>query len=186
MPRVDHVVYGVKDLDAAAERLATRFGLPSVEGGVHPQFGTSNRLVGLGDTYLELLAGPPVAAVLGDGPDRLLGWMVRTDDIEGVAARLGLEVLAMSRTRPDGEELSWRLAGWGLGGPYPVFIQWDTPWEPGGEARLEWVGVAISPVVLRDWVGGDDDELPVRYTAGDAGVHEVGVRLADGREVVIR
>lgn len=184
MPRVDHVIYGVRDLDAAAERLAGRFGLASVEGGDHPRFGTSNRLIGLGDSYIELLAGTPVAAMLGDGPERLLGWMVRSDDIDADAARLGLEVVDMTRVRPDGTELAWRLAGWGLGGPLPVFIQWETPWERGGDARLEWLEVSVNPTQLREWVGGGG--LPIRYTAGDAGLHAVGVRLPDGREVVVR
>lgn len=184
MPRVDHVIYGVSDLDTAAERLAEAFGLESVEGGVHPHFGTRNRLVGLGDTYIELLAGPPVTGLLRDGPDRLLGWVVRTDDIDADAERLGLDIVGMTRVRPDGTELAWRLAGWGMGGPLPVFIQWETPWEPGGDARLEWVEVSVSPLHLREWVGHDD--LPVRYTAGEAGVHAVGIRLLDGREVVVR
>ena len=182
--RVDHVVYGVSDLDDAGERLARELGLASVPGGVHPGLGTANRLVGLGDSYMELLAGPPVDALLARGPDRLLGWMVRTDDIEAEAIRLGLDVLAMSRKRPDGVELRWRLAGWGLSGPLPVFIQWDTPWAPGGEARLAWVEVGVHPATLTDWVGGA--ELPVRYAEGEPGVHAVGVRLPDGREVVVR
>lgn len=184
MLRVDHVVYGVRDLEAAAERLRRDFGLSSVAGGSHPGFGTSNRLVGLGDSYVELLAGPPVDAVLGDGADRLLGWMLRTDDVDAEGERLGLDVIAMSRDRPDGVELRWRLAGWGLGGPLPVFIQWDTPWEPGGEARLAWVEVAVNPTSLADWVAGAD--LPVRYAEGDPGVHAVGIRSPDGREVVLR
>jgi hypothetical protein len=184
MLRVDHVVYGVRDLDAAGERLARDLGLSSVPGGVHPGLGTANRLIGLGDSYLELLAGALVDSLLGDGPDALLGWMVRTDDIEAEAARLGLEVIPMSRSRPDGVELRWRLAGWGLRGPLPVFIQWDTPWEPGGDARLEWVEVAVDPASLAEWVG--DAELPVRFAEGTPGVHAVGVRLPNGRHVVVR
>lgn len=176
MLRVDHVVYGMHDLDGD-------FILPSEPGGSHPGLGTSNRIVGLGDAYIELLAGPVVDALLGDGPDRWLGWMVRTDDVEAEAARLGLEVVAMSRTRPDGVELRWRLAGWGLGGPLPVFIQWDTPWEPGGEARLAWIEVGVSPSALSEWVEGAD--LPVRYAEGDAGVHAVAIRHPDGRPVVL-
>jgi hypothetical protein len=169
-------VYGVRNLDR-------EFALPSEPGGSHPTWGTSNRIVGLGDAYIELLAGPLVDEVLGDGPDRWLGWMVRTDDIEAEAARLGLDVIAMSRARPDEVELRWRLAGWGLGGPLPVFIQWDTPWEPGGEARLEWIEVAVSPTSLADWVAGAD--LPVRFAEGDAGIHAVTIRLPDSRTVRI-
>jgi hypothetical protein len=185
MPRVDHVVYGVHDLDQAAARLADEFGLHAEAGGEHPGFGTANRILGLGDTYLELLAGPPVTALLGDGPDRLLGWMVQSEDLDADAARLGIGVLDMTRTRPDGVELRWRLAGWGLGGPLPVFIQWDTPWDRGGDARLAWMEVAVSPPALRDWVGSDD-EIRVRYTEGDGGLDAIGILLPDGREVVLR
>lgn len=177
MLRVDHVVYGVHDLEGD-------FPLPSEAGGSHPGLGTSNRIVGLGDAYIELLAGPVVDELLGDGPDRWLGWMVRTHDVEAEAARLGLDVIAMSRARPDGVELRWRLAGWGLGGPLPVFIQWDTPWAPGGEARLEWIEVAVSPTSLANWVAGAD--LPVRFTEGDPGVHAVAIRLPDGHQLTLR
>lgn len=185
MPRVDHVVYGVADLDAAARRFEEEYGLPSIEGGEHAGFGTHNRLIGLGDSYIELLAGPPVDALLDGGGDRWLGWMIRTDDIDAEAARVGVGVMAMSRTRPDGVELRWRLAGWGFTGLLPVFIQWDTPWQPGGDARLAWLDVSISPTALHDWVG-DADDLPVRTTEGAAGLHAVGIHLPGGGDIVIR
>lgn len=177
MLRVDHVIYGVPDLSLP-------FPLPSEAGGHHPELGTSNRIVGLGDCYVELLAGPVVDSLLDEGPARWLGWMVRTEQIEAEAARLGLDVVAMTRQRPDGSELRWRLAGGGLGGPLPVFIQWDTPWAPGGEARLEWIEVAVAPSMLSDWVAGA--ELPVRLTDGEPGVHAVGIRLPDDRVVELR
>ncbi|MDQ3758081.1 MAG: VOC family protein, partial [Actinomycetota bacterium] len=180
MVRVDHIVYGVSDLVAAADRLAEA-GLPSVAGGRHPQWGTENRIIGLGDCYLELLAGPPVTALLDGAGDRLLGWMVRTDDIEGDAARLGLDVLPMTRETPEGAELRWRLAGFGLGRPMPVFIQWDTPWDPGGTARLARLDVPCGAVRLREWVGGTS--LPVRCV-GDDGRFAAEITIADGNTPV--
>jgi len=47
--QIDHVVYAVGDLDAAATRVREEFGLASVPGGVHPQWGTGNRIIPLGD-----------------------------------------------------------------------------------------------------------------------------------------
>jgi hypothetical protein len=182
MVRVDHVVYGVANLPETADRLAD-LGLPSVEGGRHPTFGTENHIVGLGDCYLELLAGPPVTAMLEGTDERLLGWMVRTDDIGADARRLGLDVLPMSRMTPDGRELRWKLAGFGMGGPLPVFIHWDTPWEPGGDARLTWLEVPADGPRLREWVGGAS--LPVRCI-GDAGAFAAGITTAEGREIVLR
>src|SRR4051795_3390277 len=100
---IDHVVIPMGDLASAASVLESKYGLMSVEGGRHPGWGTANRIVPLGDAYLELVAvaaaaaaaarafGAWVAAGLasGGGP---LGWAVRTDRIDDVARRLGLTV----------------------------------------------------------------------------------------------
>ncbi len=48
MYSIDHVVLAVSDLDEAAERLRRDHGLASVPGGVHPGWGTGNRIVPLG------------------------------------------------------------------------------------------------------------------------------------------
>src|SRR5262249_52863075 len=102
MMQIDHVVYGVQDLEAAAARFRERYGLLSVPGGVHPAWGTGNRIVPLGPSYIELLGvmdqdtasqsflGRDLQARTANG-DRLVGWCVRTDDLDATAARLGLE-----------------------------------------------------------------------------------------------
>jgi hypothetical protein len=139
--RIDHVIYAVHDLDAAADRIDREFGLGSVPGGRHPGWGTANRIVPLGDDYLELMTiadpsaardtevGEPMLQALARGGG-LLGWAVATDDIDGVAESLGLEVTGGSRTRPDGVVLRWRLAGVESAladGAFPLLIQWDVP-----------------------------------------------------------
>src|SRR5437660_3883313 len=53
---LDHIIIGVHDLAAAAQTFATGIGLAVSGGGVHPTGGTSNRIVVIGDTYLELIA----------------------------------------------------------------------------------------------------------------------------------
>jgi hypothetical protein len=53
---LDHVLLAVTDLAAAGRELQARYGLASVEGGRHPDWGTANRIVPLGDSYLELIA----------------------------------------------------------------------------------------------------------------------------------
>jgi hypothetical protein len=53
---LDHVLIAVIDLDAAASAFAADHGLDSVTGGRHPGWGTANRIVPLGETYLELVA----------------------------------------------------------------------------------------------------------------------------------
>lgn len=101
--RIDHLVVAVRDLDEAARRYREELGLDSAPGGRHPGWGTGNRIVPLGDDYVELIAlidadeaagHPSGRAVLAaaEGGDRLFATCVATDDIEGVASRLGLEV----------------------------------------------------------------------------------------------
>jgi glyoxalase-like protein len=140
---IDHVVVAVRDLDAAAARLAAEHGLTALPGGRHPGAGTANRIVPLGDAYLELMAivepdeaatslfGRLVAQRLERG-EGVAAWCVRPDDLESAAAERGLELAAASRVRPDGVELRWRLAGVAeaIADPSrPFLIAWDVPPE---------------------------------------------------------
>jgi glyoxalase-like protein len=189
--RIDHVLYAVSDLGAAASRFEDEFSLESVPGGEHPAWGTANQIVPLGPDYLELIgiADPAVAAMseLGrlvlDAGDRLVGWAVATDDLGAVARRLGLDMQRGSRTRTDGVRLAWRLAGLGealrSGGALPFFIQWDGPAElhPGGDSSvspgISWVEVGGDEAALREWLGGAD--LPVRFASQGRGITAVGI-----------
>ena len=73
MLRIDHVVYAVEDLDEAALGFRQTHGLDSVAGGRHERWGTANRIVPLGDQYLELVAtvDPGRAGTSGFGRDVL-------------------------------------------------------------------------------------------------------------------
>ena len=61
--------------------LAADFDLPSVDGGRHPGWGTANRIVPLGDTYIELVtvvdeaeaAQSPFGRWVASAPDGPLG-----------------------------------------------------------------------------------------------------------------
>ena len=179
--QLDHIVLGVADLDAAASHLRDRFGLLAAAGGRHPGWGTANRVVPLGDSYVELVtvvdaveaAGSPfgrwVASMLAGGV--AVGWAVRTDDISAIAARLGLQVAHGSRTNTAGERLSWQIAGIEQAAQepgLPFFIQWGpaTP-HPGragaghvaGDVRLGRLVVRIDEDHLRGWLGGDIERV---------------------------
>jgi hypothetical protein len=123
--RTDHVVYGVADLDTAMDELAERLGVRPAPGGRHVGRGTHNALLGLGDgTYLEVIAADPEQAPFAGplsfaldrlGLPRLVGWACRTADLDdrvAEARRRGYDpgdVREMSRRRPDGFLLEWRL-----------------------------------------------------------------------------
>lgn len=150
---LDHLVYAVPDLEAGVDDLHRLLGVRATPGGRHVGFGTHNALLGLegakgpegmgayleviaaDPTQLEPLASPFVGLASGPAP-RLAGWAVRTGDIEASVAQAraaGFDpgpILAMSRVRPDGVTLAWRLT-WPLGeadGLIPFLIDWgDSP-----------------------------------------------------------
>ena len=204
--RIDHVLIGARDLPAAADRLRDEHGLASVEGGVHPEWGTGNRIVPLGEDYVELIGIVDEAAAarssLGQwlgaqlaGGDRPLGWCLAADDIGATAARLGLESVAGARTKPDGTRLHWRLLGLAEAiaqPPLPFFIEWgEAVAHPGAEAidhasaatRIAWVEVGGDEARLAEWLGGA--QLPVRVAAGEPGLRAVAL-VAPGGEIVLR
>src|SRR5262245_44138496 len=90
---IDHLVVAVEDPDAAVAALSTGLGLEADVGGRHEALGTFNRLVWLGDSYLELIGvfdrdraaaswiGRPTLAGLEAG-GRLVTWAVAVDDVE--------------------------------------------------------------------------------------------------------
>jgi hypothetical protein len=157
--------------------------LHSTAGGRHPGWGTANRIVPLGDAYLELVAvvDPAEAAESGFGrwvaaaeprPAHLLGWAVRTDNLSAHADRLGLRVVDGSRQTPDGRILRWRLAGVDEAAAEPAlpfFIEWGpgTP-HPGATAvadhRIAGLQLSADRPRLDAWLGPND--LPIRVENG--------------------
>lgn len=200
---LDHVLIPVDDLDAAARELAATHGLASVEGGRHAAWGTANRIVPLGDAYLELVAvvDPAVAAdttfgrlVADAAKGRPLGWVVRTQPLDDVASRLGLTPAAGSRTRPDGTVIRWRTAGMETAlaePPLPFFIEWGEGTEPpgrtpivhpAGAVRLDHLVVAGDADRLRSWLDGV--ELPILVRPGRPGLDQVVLQGDRGRIVL--
>lgn len=185
MIELDHVLLVVSDLETAALVLEKRYELVSLEGGRHPGWGTANRIVPLGETYLELITVVDEAEAAQSAFGRWvaeassavaapLGWAVRTDDLDDVAGRLGLDVAAGSRAIRDGRLLRWRVAGIAEAAAepsLPFFIEWahGTP-HPGRTqgthgapdrriVRLELEGDAER---LAAWLGQHDLPLVVR------------------------
>ena len=204
--RIDHVVLGSSDLEATAERFLRDHGLASAPGGRHAAWGTANRVVPLGDDYLEFLAvvdaetadrssfGSFLRDLTKDG-DRWFTVCLADDDLDGTAARLGLEVVRGSRLRPDGVEVRWRSAG--LEDPrrdpwLPFFIEWSVPADDlPGRMRVEhdadvvgicWVEMGGDPARMQEWLGGAD--VPIRMVDGESGLRSVGLR-SQGGEIVL-
>ena len=62
---LDHLVLATPTLDAGVRYVESRLGVAMAGGGAHPHVATHNRLLRLGDCYLEVLARNP-----GDTPTR--------------------------------------------------------------------------------------------------------------------
>lgn len=128
-PVLDHLVLATPTLEATADRLAGLLGVTPVPGGSHVGRGTRNILLGLGGgpgggSYLEIIGvdqeqpAPAQARPFGvddlDG-ERLVTWAVRVQGIDALCAQAvaaGYDpgpVASMSRRRPDGVLLAWRL-----------------------------------------------------------------------------
>ncbi|MEM7353448.1 MAG: VOC family protein [Acidobacteriota bacterium] len=149
---LDHLLWGVSDLDAGIRDIADRSGVQAMFGGSHPGVGTHNALIDLQDQrYLEIIAPDPAQEQFsGFGAllrqlqaPSLLTWAARSDDIEAVASAArgaGLqpgEIYRMSRQRPDGDLLQGRILqfedhAWGP--LLPFFIQIDGGTHPSLDA----------------------------------------------------
>ncbi len=153
LARVDHLVYGVPDLEKAVEILDRLLGVRAAAGGSHAGEGTHNALLALGPSaYLEILApdpeqpAPPRPRWFGLDAlrsPRLVAWAANAPDLEGLAAgarREGIAlppVVAGSRRRPDGSRLAWRFTDPHLlpeGSVLPFFLDWGNTSHPAASA----------------------------------------------------
>lgn len=188
-PALDHLVLATPDLAGTVDVLAER-GITLTEGGPHVGVGTRNQLAGLGDgSYLEVVGPDPeqpdpdrprpfrIDALAGP---RLLTWALRVPDLDAALAASTAGGHdpgpggAMSRRRPDGELLAWRLAfpPDDLGGVAPFLIDWGATRHP--SASLD--GPRLRGLTLEH-----PDPERVRRTLRALGAHELpDVRVRAG------
>lgn len=140
MLRFDHIAIAAESLEAGVAWVEAQLGVKLTGGGKHPAFGTHNRLLGLGDLYLEVIAVDPEAAPPGrprwfdldgfQGAPRITNWVVESDDLMADLARAPAGTgVPMALSRGD---YRWRMAVPGDGrlphdGAFPALIQWDGP-----------------------------------------------------------
>ncbi|GCE17650.1 VOC family protein [Dictyobacter kobayashii] len=170
---LDHIIIGVSDLAQADETFRQQLGLVSSGGGNHPSGGTANRIIVIGDTYLELIAvrAPEEAQqsmlerlALGDG---YLNCVLASDDIEADSRAMfqrGVRVIGPdqgSLKSADGVSRGWLRTDVerpDLTQHYPFIIQHDSsglerrrrlaggntpPGHPSGVQRVQSVTLAV-------------------------------------------
>ena len=125
---LDHFIVAVPDPDQAATELERVLGLRAGPGGRHTEYGSFNRLLWLGDSYIELLgiADPALAErawfgqralqVLDGSGAGYVGLSLASDDLtadmHGLHAQGSLlgTPEAGERARPDGGTVRWMVA----------------------------------------------------------------------------
>ncbi|CAM4111116.1 VOC family protein [Zobellia roscoffensis] len=122
---LDHIVYSVKDLDAAILTLEKKLGVKAVFGGYHATQGTKNALINLDNgTYLELLAAdddnknilpPRWMGIDVLKKDQITRWALKSAQLEKDAEivkqyhpEMG-KITGGSRNTANGSLLKWQL-----------------------------------------------------------------------------
>ena len=139
----DHLAVSAETLEEGVAAIEAALGVALAGGGQHPHMATHNRLLGLGDLYLEVIAADP-AQVAPDWPrwfdldnfqgrPRLTNWVARSENL-GVAlaaspAGIGIP-LALQRG-----DYRWQMAVPADGklpfdGGFPALIQWQGSLHP--------------------------------------------------------
>ncbi|NCW94809.1 MAG: VOC family protein, partial [Actinobacteria bacterium] len=89
-----------------------------------------------------------------------MSWVVATNDISPVEARLGRNSVEGSRKRPDGSELKWKQLGV-LGtiedSQLPFFIQWLSSNHPSSDgtanSRISKIEISGDEKTIESWLG---------------------------------
>ena len=150
MPKFDHLMYAVPDLESGMQQIFDLTGVAPVVGGSHPGVGTRNALLSFGEgQYLEIIAPDPQQDLAGTTGEMLAqhpesgirAWAVSTADLMAVRQTAvamqvaSRDIINMARTTPDGIELAWQLlflndAQW------PFFIDWQESPHPSAAAPM--------------------------------------------------
>ncbi|QFU09345.1 hypothetical protein PARPLA_02311 [Rhodobacteraceae bacterium THAF1] len=192
--KIDHLVVTCADLDTGTAAVSETLGVPLQTGGKHPLMGTHNRLLSLGDAYLEVIAIDPDAPA----PDRprwfdldnrsgapaLTNWVASAADMDRAVAEapMGMgEVHDLSRG-----DLAWRMAippsgALPFDGVLPALLQWRGARAQDG---LEPQGCKIKRLILTHPRMGDIQAAWPDLARTDSVVLEVGQRPEIAAEIV--
>jgi hypothetical protein len=154
MLRLDHLAVSATTLAEGVDVLEQALGVALAPGGIHALMSTYNRLLGLGDIYLEVIAIDPAAPKPPHprwfdldhftGRPRLTNWIVACNDLDAALATLPQGVgAAVDLERGD---LRWRMAvpvdgRLPFGNAHPALIEWQGSAHPA--QRLPDVGVRL-------------------------------------------
>jgi hypothetical protein len=169
---LDHLVLATPDLAATVADFTRRTGVAPAMGGVHVGLGTRNHLVSLGGgSYLEIIGPDPEQSAPGSprpfGVDgitvaRTMTWAISPPDLDAAIAAARARgydpgpAQPMSRRRPDGTLLEWRLTDGDDAHPsglVPFLIDWGSSMHPSAS------GLPVTPLLRLSATAPDPDEI---------------------------
>ncbi len=139
----DHIAVSAETLAEGVEAVEAWLGVALAGGGQHGHMATHNRLLGLGDIYLEVIAADPAQVRPAwprwfdldhfAGRPRLTNWIVACDDLaaEVAASPAGVGVV----TQLQRGDYRWEMAvpadgKLPYGGAFPALIHWHGTLHP--------------------------------------------------------
>lgn len=149
--QLDHLTIIAPTLEAGAEHVRNLLGVAMPFGGRHPEMGTHNLLVRLGDdVFLEVIAVDPAAASperarwfglsdpavvkhAWDAGHRLRGWVVRTNSIDTILSAHGAILGQKTRVSRGARSWSFSVPSDGslpMDGIAPSVIDWEAQGHP--------------------------------------------------------
>lgn len=139
----DHIAIAAQTLDEGVAAVQDALGVALAGGGQHAHMSTHNRLLGLGDLYLEVIAADPSLPRPSwprwfdldnfSGRPRLTNWVARCDDLAAAVAASPAGVgVPVSLQRGD---YLWQMAVPADGklpfdGGFPALIHWQGRLHP--------------------------------------------------------
>ena len=199
----DHLAVSAQALDEGVAAAEAALAVRLQGGGQHPHMATHNRLLGLGDLYLEVIAADPSAPHPAwprwfdldrfNGPPRLTNWIAACDDLEAAVAASPPGVgVPVDLQRGD---YRWRMAVPADGrlpfdGCFPALIQWQGALHPA--AALPDSGVRLTRLeiahpqaaALRAALAGRLSDKRVVIVAGPAKAMRASFATPNGLRVL--
>lgn len=192
MPELDHLIFASPDVPEGVRYIEELTGAHAVAGGPHVGLGTHNYLLTFDErTYFEVIGNDPnqpepdrprpFGLDERDGPG-LAGYAIHPtgsetlEEVAAIMAAAGFDpgaIMDMSRRKPDGELITWRLTVGGDSGPasqgaLPFAIDWGD--QPSPAVSLPSMGKLVSLTVTHP-------DAAIRASATALGL---GVSVEDG------
>ena len=169
MPELDHLIFASPDLSEGVRIIDLLSAQKAVPGGPHVNFGTKNYLLTFNDkTYFEIIgidldqekpARPRPFGIDSMSGPALVGYAIHPTENETLEDVVALmkeaqfdpgQISEMSRVKPEGETISWRLtiggdSGAASNGAFPFAIDWGG--KPSPAVSLPSMGSLVSLTV---------------------------------------